>query len=131
MPAYWPGGVRHKGGASLVWALAWNVGTCRLAPAWRPVEQFWPAAVCGRDGPKRQIRKGLVLMRGTGADCPVVVLSVAARPRSGPTSGGLRRARSRPVCLIPSERESAPTMTIAVQRPATIASGRERLTVGR
>ena len=28
-PAYCPGGVRHKGGATLNQALVWNVGTCR------------------------------------------------------------------------------------------------------
>ena len=27
-PAYWPGGVRHIGGASSIQALAWNMGTC-------------------------------------------------------------------------------------------------------
>jgi len=29
-PAYWLGGVRHEGGVSMVQALVWNVGTCRL-----------------------------------------------------------------------------------------------------
>ena len=29
-PADWPGGVRHEGGASVVWALVRNSGTCRL-----------------------------------------------------------------------------------------------------
>ncbi len=29
VPADWPGGVRHKGGASVVWALVRNSGTCR------------------------------------------------------------------------------------------------------
>jgi hypothetical protein len=29
VPVDWPGGVRHGGGASVVWALARNVGTCR------------------------------------------------------------------------------------------------------
>ena len=28
-PAYWLGGVRHKGGVSLTQAVVWNVGTCR------------------------------------------------------------------------------------------------------
>lgn len=30
IPAYRPGGARHGGGASLVWASARNAGTCRL-----------------------------------------------------------------------------------------------------
>ena len=30
VPVYGPDGVRHVGGASLVWASAWNVRTCRL-----------------------------------------------------------------------------------------------------
>ena len=29
-PAYWLDGVRHEGGVSVVQALVWNVGTCRL-----------------------------------------------------------------------------------------------------
>ena len=29
-PADCPGGVRHKGGVTLIQALVWNVGTCRL-----------------------------------------------------------------------------------------------------
>jgi hypothetical protein len=33
-PAYCPGGVRHGGGASLVWALVRNVGTRRLDTVW-------------------------------------------------------------------------------------------------
>jgi len=38
VPADWPGGVRHEGGASLVWASVRNVWTCRPTPAggqWR------------------------------------------------------------------------------------------------
>ena len=30
-PAYCPHGVRHGGGVTLIWALVWNVGTCRSA----------------------------------------------------------------------------------------------------
>src|SRR5712691_11847252 len=40
VPAGSPGCVRHGGGASLVWASVWNVGTCRPAPAdgqWRSI----------------------------------------------------------------------------------------------
>jgi hypothetical protein len=33
-PAYCPGGARHGGGASLVWAPARNVGTRALIPIW-------------------------------------------------------------------------------------------------
>jgi len=29
-PADWLGGVRHEGGVSMIQALVWNVGTCRL-----------------------------------------------------------------------------------------------------
>ncbi len=38
MPAYWPGGVRHIGGASSAQALARNVGTCRPDAAGRVLE---------------------------------------------------------------------------------------------
>src|SRR6266849_5952260 len=32
--AYCPDGVRHKGGASLAWALMWNVRTCDSERRW-------------------------------------------------------------------------------------------------
>src|SRR4051794_35495976 len=32
--AYCPDGVRHKGGASLAWALMWNVRTCDSEQRW-------------------------------------------------------------------------------------------------
>jgi len=59
-PAYCLGGIRHKGGASLIQALVWNVGT-------------------GRPDDKEEARSGSpmrarVLMRGTGAEQPVVAM---------------------------------------------------------
>jgi len=29
IPAYWPTGLRHIDGETAIWALIWNVGTCR------------------------------------------------------------------------------------------------------
>ncbi len=59
-PAYCLGGIRHKGGASLILALVWNVGT-------------------GRPDDKGEARSGSpmrarVPMRGTGAEQPVVAM---------------------------------------------------------
>ena len=59
---------------SLAWALVRNVGTCRLAPAGGQWRQRGPAVAGGRESPKRLIREGRVLMRGTGADRPVVAM---------------------------------------------------------
>jgi hypothetical protein len=58
----------------LAWALVRNVGTCRLAPAGGQWRQHGPAVAGGRESPKRLIREGLVLMRGTGADLFVVAM---------------------------------------------------------
>ncbi len=66
-PADCPDGVRHVGGASLAWALARNVRTCR------------PEMVAGLLGRRQQgdpqaahTARGRVPMRGTGADRLVV-----------------------------------------------------------
>jgi hypothetical protein len=68
-PADCPDGVRHVGGASLVRALARNVGTCR------------PDTVAGLLGGRREgdpqaaiTARGGVPSRGTGADRLVVAL---------------------------------------------------------
>lgn len=68
-PADCPGGVRHVGGASLVRALAWNVGTCRPDTAVGPVGRL-------REGVPQadKTARGRVPMRGTGADRLVVVM---------------------------------------------------------
>ncbi len=70
-PADCPGGVRHVGGASLVRALAWNVGTCR------------PDTVAGPVGRRREgvlqadnAVRSRVPSRGTGADRLVVVMKL-------------------------------------------------------
>ena len=73
-PAYCPGGARHGGGASLIRALARNVGT-RVLIGIRPIR--WkitrPArARTSRGGSPR----GRVAMQGTGADRLVVALKV-------------------------------------------------------
>ena len=70
-PAYCLGGIRHKGGASLIQALVWSVGT-------------------GRPDDKGEARSGSpmrarVPMRGTGAEQPVV----AMRSRNGEGAKGL------------------------------------------
>ena len=70
-PAYCLGGIRHKGGASLIQGLVWNVGT-------------------GRPDDKGEARSGSpmrarVPMRGTGAEQPVV----AMRSRNGEGAKGL------------------------------------------
>ena len=44
---------------SLAWALVWNVGTCRLAPAGGQWRQCGPAVAGGRESSKRLIREGL------------------------------------------------------------------------
>src|SRR5215471_14748332 len=36
-PAYWPRGVRHTRGMSVVLALVWNVGTCGMMPRENPI----------------------------------------------------------------------------------------------
>src|SRR5215471_3025703 len=66
-PADCPDGARQVGGASLAWALARNVGTCR------------PDTVAGLEGRRREgvpqavhAARGRVPSRGTGADRPVV-----------------------------------------------------------
>lgn len=68
-PVYCPDGVRHVGGASLAWALARNVRTCR------------PYTVAGRKGWWREgdpqvahAARGRVPTRGTGADRLVLVM---------------------------------------------------------
>src|SRR5215471_12010523 len=70
-PADCPDGARHVGGASLAWALARNVGTCR------------PDTAVGLGGGRREgdpqaatAARGGVPSRGTGADR----LVVARRP---------------------------------------------------
>src|ERR1700750_190027 len=67
-PADCPDGVRHIGGASLAWALARNVGTCRSDTASTP--RGW-----AREGVPQadKTARGRVPMRGTGADRLVVV----------------------------------------------------------
>jgi hypothetical protein len=67
-PVDCPDGVRHVGGASLAWALAWNVGTCRPDTGAGPVG-WW------REGDPQAVHaaRGRVPMRGTGADRLVVV----------------------------------------------------------
>jgi hypothetical protein len=58
VPADWPGAVRHEGGASLVWALVWNVEPVVRARG-RPVALSGPAVVRGRETPERLICEGL------------------------------------------------------------------------
>ena len=55
-----PDGIRHEGGVTLNWALAWNVGTC---PPMRREKSKWVVPM--------RIR---VPRRGTGAGQPVVVM---------------------------------------------------------
>ena len=67
-PADCPDGVRHVGGASLAWALARNVRTCRPDTV--------PSAGWGREGVPQAAHtvRGRVPSRGTGADRLVVVM---------------------------------------------------------
>jgi len=68
-PADCPDGVRHVGGASLIWASARNVGTCRPDTV---------ASLLGRrrEGVPQAVNavRGRVPSRGTGADRLVVVM---------------------------------------------------------
>jgi hypothetical protein len=57
-PADCPDGARHGGGASVVRALARNVGTCRPAPAGGQWRGLWPTAVGGSETPKRLKPRG-------------------------------------------------------------------------
>ena len=41
-PVYCPHGVRHGGGVTVLWALVWNVGTCRPESDGRPRAQTRP-----------------------------------------------------------------------------------------
>ena len=59
MPAYWLGGLRHKGGASLAQGVHAELGNVSFCARGRPVERLWPAVVRGRESPKRLIREGL------------------------------------------------------------------------
>jgi hypothetical protein len=70
-PADCPDGVRHVGGASLIWALVWNVGTCRPDTVAAPVG--WR-----REGVPQadETARGRVPMRGTGADRLVLVMKL-------------------------------------------------------
>ena len=71
LPVYCPGGVRHKGGASLAQAPVWNVGT------WRPIPRLasGECRVQVREGETRAAGtvRARVPMRTTGTDRPVVV----------------------------------------------------------
>ena len=51
IPVYCPGGVRHAGGASLVWALVRNVGT-------RHPDTVWSIVAGESENPKGQIPEG-------------------------------------------------------------------------
>jgi hypothetical protein len=73
-PAYCLGGVRHRGGVTLVQALGWNVGTCR-------------PDVKGETQVERPTRVR-VPRRGTGAEQPVV----ARKSRNGDGAKGLYRS---------------------------------------
>lgn len=68
-PADCPDGVRHVGGASLILALARNVGTCRPDTAARWIGGW-------REGDPQAVNtvRGGVPMRGTGADRLVVAV---------------------------------------------------------
>ena len=57
-PADWPGGARHEGGASSVWAPVRNVGTCRPAPAGDQWRKRWPAVAGGSENPEQQKLRG-------------------------------------------------------------------------
>jgi hypothetical protein len=64
VPADWPGGVRHEGGASVVWALVRNVGTCRPASAggqWRSIGLRLPG---GRETPEQRELRGVEYRAG-------------------------------------------------------------------
>jgi hypothetical protein len=73
-PACGPGGVRCKGGVSSLQALAWNRRTCRLDTDGQ--SKWVRSAPWLREGAPRPAETGRdrVLMRGTGADRPVVVM---------------------------------------------------------
>jgi hypothetical protein len=58
VPVDCPDGVRRGGGASLVQALAWNVGTCRPDRATRPVAQSWSAVGRAWEIPKQRELRG-------------------------------------------------------------------------
>src|SRR5664279_5091369 len=70
-PACCPGGARCEGGASSLQALVWNRRTCRLDT----VGQGWVFWL--REGELRSAETGWGRVpRGTGADRPVVVMTV-------------------------------------------------------
>jgi hypothetical protein len=58
VPADWPGGVRHEGGASVVLALVRNVGTCRPAPAGGQWRSTGPRPCRGRETPEQRELRG-------------------------------------------------------------------------
>ncbi len=54
--ARWVSGM--DGGASVVWALVRNAGTCRPAPVGGQWRKHWPTAARGSENPKQQICEG-------------------------------------------------------------------------
>ena len=71
VPADWPDGARHGGGASLAWAPVRNVGTCRPDTAGGQWSSD-PRPVARGRSPSSRPARGCVLTRGTGADRLVV-----------------------------------------------------------
>ena len=59
-PVYWLDGLRRKDGVNWYWAVAWNVGTCRVDAKGKPQAVI--------------LTRGKVQMRRTGADRIVVVM---------------------------------------------------------
>jgi hypothetical protein len=60
------------GGASVVWALVRNPGTCRPDGTAGQWSGSGLRLVVWSENPKQQICEGIVVMRGTGADLTVV-----------------------------------------------------------
>lgn len=64
VPADWPGGVRHEGGASVVLALVRNVGTCRPAPAGGQWRSIGLRSSCGRERAEQRELRGVEYRAG-------------------------------------------------------------------
>ena len=98
-PAYCLGGIRHKGGASLIQALVWNVGTGRpddkgRSSKWQPPESESTDAGTGAIVKEISNAKRSILVQAYS----FTSASIAKVADSGPSSlmGGVKRGPTHP-----------------------------------
>jgi hypothetical protein len=111
-PTYWPCGVRCRGGATLIWAPVWNLGTCSAMLREK-------AQVADPRGRKYRCAK-------SGADC-LVVARKRGNARGAKGAGHSRRDHSRPTAT-----RDEPCGRAGRRQPSGVARAgyAERLTSG-